>query len=624
MRFVLNEFKELLSEKLEVFKDLPRQKQISLILPYVVVFLFVTRVHELWRLANTDIGVFMDNIGYIARPIIHTHPIDLFWGLIISIPFVTYQKWNRKMHKKNEKFGIEYGSARWGTAQDIKPFIDQDPYFNIILSKTEKLSMAQRMPKFNLNRNKHALFIGGTGTGKTYGVVKPNLCQCHSSYVLTDPKGTLISETGNLFRKKGYHIYCIDTIDMKHSMHYNPFKYIREPKDILTLANVLYNNMKPANAGPPPDPFFDTAALLWLQAIIGLIWYEAPPEEQNINTLLMFLEADEVREDDEAFENGVDLLFKDLAKRNPRHFAVKQRKKYKKAAGKTAKSILISVGAYLSPFDIPEVAELVSSDDINLDTYGDPDQKSILYIVSSDIDTQYNFITAILFTQLFNVLCYKADKVYGGRLPTSVQLIADEFANIGQIPNFKVLIATIRSRAISIIMILQTKSQLKDTYKEGAETIIGNCDSEVFLGGKEGTTLKDMQENLGQETIDLFNESKTYSQTDSQGVNYSKIGRNLKSVNELNVMPMDKCIVQIRGIHPFYSDKYSLSDHPNYKYLADADEKNTFDFWKYYNYMKHKEKQKQEKNKLEHSKEGAKKSFDSNLKLKSDDRYIVV
>lgn len=611
----INTFKEWYSEQ-------STSQRIAFFMPYTVVFLIVARISELLRLSGYDMMSFFKHISYLYKIYyIHINLIDIFWGLIVSIPLITYERWHIKLHKKNEKTGIEHGSAKWGTPQDIKPFIDENPFFNIILSKTERLSMAQRMPKFNLNRNKHAIIVGGSGTGKTFGIVKPNLCQCHSSYVVTDPKGTLVPETGNLFRIKKYNIYVIDTIDMAHSMRYNPFKYLREPKDILTLANVLYTNLKPPNAGTPPDPFFDTAALLWLQAIIALIWYEAPESEQNINTLMMFLDADEVREDDESFENGVDLLFKDLKEKNPRHFAVKQRTLYKKAAGKTAKSILISLGAYLSPFNIDEVANLVSGDDINLDTYGDPDQKSILYLVSSDMDTTYNFIPAILFTQLFNVLCYKADKVYGGRLPTSVQIIADEFANIGEIPKFKILIATIRSRAISVIMMLQTKSQLKDTYKEGAETIIGNCDSEVFLGGKENTTLKDMQEALGQETIDLFTESKTFSNQDSQGVNYSKIGRNLMSVNELNVMPMDKCIVQVRGVNPFYSDKYTLSDHPNYKYLADADEKNTFDFWKYYKYQQHKEKQKA---KSLHSKEGANNGFDTNLKLKAKDVYMVV
>lgn len=403
------------------------------------------------------------------------------------------------------------------------------------------------------------------------------------------PKGTLLPETGNLFAKKGYNIYVLDTIDMKNSMHYNPFSYIKEPKDILTLANVLYANLKPPDAGTPPDPFFDQAALLWLQATIGYLWYEAPPEEQNIPTLLEILEADDVREDDEAYENAVDMLFAELEKKDPRHFAVKQRKKYKKAAGKTAKSILISVGSYLSPFDIPEVAELVSYDELKFDTYGDADQKSILYVIISDTDTTYNFIPAILFTQMFNVLCYKADKEMGGKLKTPVQFILDEFANIGKIPGFKILIATIRSRMMSVIMMLQTQSQLKDNYKDAAETITGNCDSSIFLGGQEKSTLKDLEEMLGKETIDLWNNSETFSQNRSTGVNYNKTGRELKNIYELNTMDRDKCIVRISGLPPFFSDKYVPSEHPNYKYTADYDERNTFDFAKYRQKIKVKE-----------------------------------
>lgn len=365
-------------------------------------------------------------------------------------------------------------------------------------------------------------------------------------------------------------------------MHYNPFAYIRQPKDILTFANTLYNNLKPPDAGTPPDPFFDTAALLWLQAIIGLIYYEAPKHEQNINTLLFFLESDEVKEDDEDYKNGVDLLFEDLAKKSPRHFAVKQRKKYKKAAGKTAKSILISLGAYLAPFDIPEVAELVKYDELNFDTYGDENNKSILYVIISDTDQTYNFIPALLFTQMFNVLCYKADKEYGGRLKTPVQIILDEFANIGKIPGFKILISTIRSRAMSVIMMLQTKSQLKDNYKEAAETIIGNCDSEVFLGGKEKTTLKDLEEALGKETVDLYTESYTHSTSESEGISYQKTGKSLMDQFDLNTMDRGKCIVQVSGLPPFFSDKYDATTHPNYKYTGDYNDKYIFDFIKYW------------------------------------------
>ncbi|MCM1388116.1 MAG: type IV secretory system conjugative DNA transfer family protein [Bacillus sp. (in: Bacteria)] len=392
-----------------------------------------------------------------------------------------------------------------------------------------------------------------------------------------------------MFDKKGYRIFVLDTIDMKNSMHYNPFRYIKQPKDILTLANTLYANLKPPDAGTPPDPFFDQAALLWLQAAIGYLWYEAPPEEQNIPMLLELLEADDVREDDEAYENAVDMLFAELEKKNPRHFAVKQRKKYKKAAGKTAKSILISVGSYLSPFDIPEVSELVSYDELQFDTYGDPGQKSILYVIISDTDTTYNFIPAILFTQMFNVLCYRADKEMGGKLATPVQFILDEFANIGKIPGFKILIATIRSRLMSVIMMLQTQSQLKDNYKEAAETITGNCDTSIFLGGQEKSTLEDLEKMLGKETIDLWNDSKTYSQNESTGMNYNKTGRELKNIYELNTMDRNKCIVRISGLPPFFSDKYDTTKHPNYKYTADYDERNTFDFEKYRKRLKRKE-----------------------------------
>ncbi len=506
---------------------------------------------------------------------------DLLIGIPLGIVIVFYIKWTTKLHSKNTRLNEEYGSSRWGTPEDIKPFIDEDPFNNIILSQTEMLSMKPKMKKFNLNRNKHVIVYGGSGSGKTYRIVKPNLYQLHSSYVLTDPKGTLLPETGHLFEMAKYNIYVLDTIDMAHSMHYNPFAYIREPKDILTMANALYTNLKPADAGTPPDPFFDTAALLWLQCIIGYLWYEAPPEEQTIPVLLQFLESDDVREDDETYENAVDLIFKELEQRNPRHFAVKQRKKYKQAAGKTAKSILISLGAYLAPFDIPEVSELVSRDELRIDTYGNIGQKSILYVIISDTDTTYNFIPALLFTQMFNVLCYKADKEMEGELETPVQFILDEFANIGKIPNFKILIATIRSRLMSLILILQTQSQLKDNYKEAAETIVGNCDSTVFLGGKEKSTLEDLEKTLGDETIDLWNESKTYSVNESQGLNYNKAGRKLMNVAELNLLDRDKCIVQISGLPPFMSDKYDTQKHHNYKYTGDANPKFMFDFAAY-------------------------------------------
>lgn len=575
---------------LEQFKDKPAKEKIMIALPYAAGIFLTARIAELYRLCRGDFFAFIKNIQYIYKAFPPRFTArDLLIGVSIGFSIVYAVRWQSRMHRKNTRFGEEYGSAKWGTEQDIKPFIDEDPFNNIILSQTERLSMKARMPKFNLNRNKHVVVYGGSGSGKTYGFVKPNLYQCHSSYVLTDPKGTLLPETGNLFAKMGYNIYVLDTVDMKNSMHYNPFSYIKEPKDILTLSNVLYANLKPPDAGTPPDPFFDQAALLWLQAAIGYLWYEAPPEEQNIPTLLELLEADDVREDDETYENAVDMLFAELEKKNPHHFAVKQRKKYKKAAGKTAKSILISVGAYLSPFDIPDVAELVAYDELKFDTYGDAGQKSILYVIISDTDTTYNFIPAILFTQMFNVLCYKADKEMGGKLKTPVQFILDEFANIGKIPGFKILIATIRSRLMSVIMMLQTQSQLKDNYKEAAETITGNCDSSIFLGGQEKSTLKDLEEMLGKETIDLWNNSETFSQSRSTGVNYNKTGRELKNIYELNTMDRDKCIVRISGLPPFFSNKYDPKTHPNYKYTADYDERNTFDFAKYRKKMKSKE-----------------------------------
>lgn len=580
---------ENFKSNIETFKEKSIKDKVTIIFPYLLCIFFVARLTELYRLCNGNIYMFIRNLEYIYKVFPpHFALQDLLIGLSVGFLITWYIRWRTKIHTKNTRFGEEYGSAKWGTAEDIKPFIDEDPFNNIILSQTERLSMKARMPKFNLNRNKHVVVYGGSGSGKTYGFVKPNLYQLHSSYVLTDPKGTLLPETGNLFDKKGYNIYVLDTIDMKNSMHYNPFAYIREPKDILTLSNVLYTNLKPPDAGTPPDPFFDQAALLWLQATIGYLWYEAPPEEQSIPTLLEILEADEVREDDETYKNAVDMLFEELEQKNPHHFAVKQRKKYKKAAGKTAKSILISVGSYLSPFDIPEVAELVSYDELRFDTYGDPDQKSILYVIISDTDTTYNFIPAILFTQMFNVLCYKADKEMGGKLATPVQFILDEFANIGKIPGFKILIATIRSRLMSVIMMLQTQSQLKDNYKDAAETITGNCDTSIFLGGQEKSTLKDLEEMLGKETIDLWNNSETYSQSRSTGVNYNKTGRELKNIYELNTMDRNKCIVRISGLPPFFSDKYVTTQHPNYKYTADYDERYIFDFAKYRRKMKRK------------------------------------
>lgn len=572
---------ERIKDKIEAFKVLDLKTKLIIVIPYFFSMLFCSRIVELYRLCSGNFVKIIRNIEYLYKTMPHFALTDLLIGIPAGFFIVWYIKWENGLKRKNTRKGVEYGSARWGAEKDIKPFIDPNPFYNVILSKTERLSMSPKMKKFNLNRNKNVIVYGSSGSGKTFSFVKPNLMQMHSSYVITDPKGTLLPEMGNMFAKNGYRIKVLDTIDMGNSMKYNPFRYINEPKDILTLANTLQKNLKPPDAGPAQDPFFDQAALLWLQAVIGYLWYEAPPDEQNIPTLLEILEADEVKEDDENYKNAVDMLFEELEEKNPRHFAVKQRKKYKKAAGKTAKSILITLGASLSPFDIPDVSRLVSADELEVDTYGDKGQKTALFVIISDTDTTYNFIPAILFTQMFNVLCYKADKEYGGKLPVSVQFILDEFANIGTIPGFKTLITTIRSRMISAILILQTKSQLKDNYKEAAETIIGNCDTSVFLGGQEQSTLEEYEKSLGDETIDTYNDSKTYSTNESTGVNYQKLGRKLLNLNELKTLDRDKCIVNISGVAPFLSDKYPTAEHPNFKYTADYDEKNLFDFKKY-------------------------------------------
>lgn len=572
---------EKIKDKIEAFNALDLKGKLIIIIPYLFSIFLCSRIAELYRLCSGNFVKIIKNIEYLYKAIPRFALTDLLIGIPAGFFIVWYIKWENGLRRKNTRKGVEYGSARWGSEKDIKPFVDPDPFYNVILSKTERLSMSPKMKKFNLNRNKNVIVYGSSGSGKTFSFVKPNLMQMHSSFVITDPKGTLLPEMGNMFAKNGYRIKVLDTIDMSNSMKYNPFRYINEPKDILTLANTLQKNLKPPDAGPAQDPFFDQAALLWLQAVIGYLWYEAPLDEQNIPTLLEILEADEVKEDDENYKNAVDMLFEELEEKNPRHFAVKQRKKYKKAAGKTAKSILITLGASLSPFDIPDVSRLVSDDELEVDTYGDEGQKTALFVIISDSDTTYNFIPAILFTQMFNVLCYKADKEYGGKLPVSVQFILDEFANIGTIPGFKTLITTIRSRMISAILILQTKSQLKDNYKEAAETIIGNCDTSVFLGGQEQSTLEDYEKSLGDETIDTYNDSKTYSTNESTGINYQKLGRKLLNLNELKTLDRNKCIVNISGVAPFLSDKYSTEEHPNFKYTVDYDEKNRFDFKKY-------------------------------------------
>lgn len=578
-----------INEKIADFKSLSMKEKLILVVPYVVIILVCCRVAELYRLCNGSLVKCMKNIEYLYKTFPHFAMTDLLFGLPVGFFIAWYIKYENARNKKNTRKGVEYGSAKWGNEKDIKPFIDPDPFNNIILSKTEMLTMSPRMKLFELNRNKNVVVYGSSGSGKTFSFVKPNLMQCHSSYVITDPKGTLLPEMGNMFVKMGYRIKVLDTIDMENSMKYNPFRYINEPKDILTLANTLQKNLKPPDAEPAADPFWDQAALLWLQAVIGYLWYEAPEEEQNIPTLLEILEADEVKEDDEDYKNAVDMLFEELEEKNPRHFAVKQRRKYKKAAGKTAKAVLITLGASLAPFDIPEVSRLVSDDELEIDTYGDAGQKTILFVIISDTDTTYNFIPAILFTQMFNSLCYKADKEYGGKLKTPVQFILDEFANIGTIPGFKTLIATIRSRLISAVLILQTKSQLKDNYKDAAETIIGNCDTSIFLGGQEQSTLEDYEKSLGDETIDTMNDSKTYSTNESTGLNYQKLGRKLLNQSELKTLNRNKCIVTISGVPPFLSDKYPTATHPNFKYTADYDEKNTFDFKQYREKLKRKQ-----------------------------------
>lgn len=527
--------------------------------------------------------------------------------------------------KKNMKTGVEYGSARWGNHESIAPYIDKDQYHNIILSATERLSMSGRMPVMEHNRNKNVIVIGGSGSGKTYSFVTPNLLQMDCSYVVTDPKGTIVNNIGTLFLRSHYKVKILNTINFSKSMRYNPFAYIKREKDILKMANALFAALKGGEGGSAADPFWDEAAKLFMQAIFGFIWYEAPEEEQNMSTFLELLNACEVREDDDTFKNAVDLLFEDLedrlnkkaskdyekakqylenlqsfhldrkkeiaiaAKRLRRaeknlnagseHFAVRQWKKYKLAAGKTAKSILITIGSKFSVFDIREVRDLMQYDEMDLENIGK--EKTILFIITSDTDRTFNFIANLLYNQLFDTLCFLADNEYGGRLPVHVRCIMDEFANLGKINDWQILISTIRSREISANMILQSKSQLKSIYKDDAETIEDNCDTFVFLGGKGKTTLKDIEESLGKETVDLFNETDTRGSHISKGINYNKIGRELMSVFELNVMPRSKCIVQISGVAPFYSDKYNTGGHPRYRYTADADKKMFFDTAKY-------------------------------------------
>ena len=505
------------------------------------------------------------------------HPADLLIGIAgaVIVRLIIYVKGkNAKKYRK----GMEYGSARWGTAEDIKPYTDPVFENNIPLTQTERLTMNSRPKQPKYARNKNILVIGGSGSGKTRFFVKPSLMQMHSSYVVTDPKGTVLIECGKLLQRGGYQIKVLNTINFKKSMKYNPFAYLRSEKDILKLVNTIIANTK-GDGEKSGEDFWVKAEKLYYTALIGYIWYEAPDEEKNFTTLLEMINASEAREDDEDFQNPVDLMFERLEEKDPEHFAVKQYRKYKLAAGKTAKSILISCGARLAPFDIKELRELMETDEMQLDTIGD--RKTALFVIISDTDDTFNFVVSILYTQLFNLLCDKADDEYGGRLPVHVRCLLDEFANIGQIPKFEKLIATIRSREISASIILQSQSQLKAIYKDNADTILGNCDTTLFLGGKEKTTLKEISEILGKETIDSFNTSETRGRELSHGLNYQKLGKQLMTEDEIAVMDGGKCILQLRGVRPFFSDKFDITKHPKYKYLSDADPKNAFDMEKH-------------------------------------------
>lgn len=505
------------------------------------------------------------------------HPADLLIGIAgaVIVRLIIYVKGkNAKKYRK----GMEYGSARWGTAEDIKPYTDPVFENNIPLTQTERLTMNSRPKQPKYARNKNILVIGGSGSGKTRFFVKPSLMQMHSSYVVTDPKGTVLIECGKLLQRGGYQIKVLNTINFKKSMKYNPFAYLRSEKDILKLVNTIIANTK-GDGEKSGEDFWVKAEKLYYTALIGYIWYEAPDEEKNFTTLLEMINASEAREDDEDFQNPVDLMFERLEEKDPEHFAVKQYRKYKLAAGKTAKSILISCGARLAPFDIKELRELMETDEMQLDTIGD--RKTALFVIISDTDDTFNFVVSILYTQLFNLLCDKADDEYGGRLPVHVRCLLDEFANIGQIPKFEKLIATIRSREISASIILQSQSQLKAIYKDNADTIVGNCDTTLFLGGKEKTTLKEISEILGKETIDSFNTSETRGRELSHGLNYQKLGKQLMTEDEIAVMDGGKCILQLRGVRPFCSDKFDITKHPKYKYLSDADPKNAFDMEKH-------------------------------------------
>ena len=559
-------------------------KLLALYLPYILLGLVATNLGEVWRLAEgKELGdKIMAMMGTFpvafANPLPSLHPLDLLIGFSCGAG-LRLAVYLRSKNAKKYRHGMEYGSARWGNAKDIEPFMSPKFADNIILTKTERLMMSNCPPDPKNARNKNVLVVGGSGSGKTRFWLKPNLLQCHSSYVVTDPKGTIVLECGQAMLKNGYKVKILNTINFKKSMHYNPFSYVHSEKDILKLVTTLMTNTKGEGSGG--DPFWEKSERLLLTALIAYLHYEAPVEEQNFATLLEMLNTMQVLEDDEEYQNPVDLLFEDLGKKKPNSFAVRQYKLYKLAAGKTAKSILISCGARLAPFDIQELRDLTMYDELQLDTLGD--KKTVLFLIMSDTDSTFNFLISMVYTQLFNLLCDKADDVYGGKLSIHVRCLIDECANIGQIPNLEKLVATIRSREISACLVLQAKSQLKAIYKDNADTIIGNMDSQIFLGGSEPGTLKDLSEMLGKETIDAFNTSDTRGNSPSYGTNYSKLGHELLSRDEIAVLDGGKCILQLRGVRPFLSDKYDLTQHPNYKLTSDYNPKNTFDIEKYLN-----------------------------------------
>ncbi|MPL90679.1 hypothetical protein SDC9_36734 [bioreactor metagenome] len=559
------------------------KKLVLLNIPYVFAFYFANKVAFAFRTAAggdllSTLSAGMSNLSAAFRnplPSFNLQDLLIGVGAALLLRLLVYVK---AKNRKKFRQGIEYGSARWGTSDDIKPYIDPAFQNNVILTQTERLTMDSRPKQPKYARNKNVMVIGGSGSGKTRFYVKPNLMQMHSSYCVTDPKGTILVECGKMLVKNGYAVKSLNTINFAKSLHYNPFAYIHSEKDILKLVNTIIVNTK-GEGDKSGEDFWVKAEKLYYTALIGYIWYEAPDNEKNFTTLLEMINASEAREDDETFKNPVDKMFDELEADEPEHFAVKQYRKYKLAAGKTAKSILISCGARLAPFDIAELRELMSYDELELDTLGE--RKTALFVIISDTDDTFNFVAAIMYSQLFNLLCDKADNEFGGRLPIHVRCLLDEFANIGQIPKFDKLIATIRSREISASIILQSQSQLKALYKDSADTIVGNCDATLFLGGKEKSTLKEISEILGKETIDLYNTSETRSNNNSYGLNYQKTGKELMSQDELAVMDGGKCILQLRGVRPFLSDKYDITKHPQYKYLSDYDKRNAFDIEKY-------------------------------------------